>query len=158
LLVVKREEVANLRILVDLASALFGKARSADRARVRVKEVTYRPYEEVREAVLKWLGPRIRRRMDELGLSLPAMERLTGIGSSTISDYIAGRYEPSLSKIMLLSDALKVDWDFFFNEEYGLQSEPLHEEDQLIRNDERVSNKEAKGGVSVGMTEKKSMA
>lgn len=77
-------------------------------------------YKEVRAEVLQWLGPKMRKRMRELSLSEPALEKLTGIGASTISDYLMGRYEPSLSKIILLSHALKVNWEFFFEKDAGI--------------------------------------
>jgi transcriptional regulator with XRE-family HTH domain len=73
-------------------------------------------YAEVQREISRWLGPKIRRRMMDLGLSQPMLEKMTGVGASTISDYVMGKYEPSLSKIVVLSEALRVDWRFFFEE------------------------------------------
>lgn len=77
-----------------------------------------RGYTETRKLVLQWLGPKIRNRLQESDLSLTALSKETGIGISTLSDYISGRYEPSLSKIMCLASALGVNWRFFFEKDY----------------------------------------
>lgn len=75
-------------------------------------------HKTIRTRILRWLGPKIRNRMDELNISISMLSRMTGIGVSTISDYLTGRYEPSLSKIMSLSNALKVDYSFFFEDNF----------------------------------------
>jgi transcriptional regulator with XRE-family HTH domain len=76
------------------------------------------PYEEIKKSVLEWLGPKILKRMKEKGYSLVSLSKATGIGVSTLFDYISGYYEPSLSKIICLCDALDVDWRFFFEKDY----------------------------------------
>lgn len=75
-------------------------------------------HNEVKDEVLQWLGQKIRKRMEELNISISALARMTGIGISTISDYLAGRYEPNLSKIISLRAALRVDWGFFFEKDF----------------------------------------
>ena len=77
-------------------------------------------HKEIGAEVLQWLGPKIRKRMEELGLSLSALAKMTEIGASTISDYLTGRYEPNLSKIVSLSSALEVDWRFFFERDFAV--------------------------------------
>ena len=77
-----------------------------------------RGYIETRKLVLQWLGPKIRNQLRESGLSLTALSKETGIGVSTLSDYISGKYEPSLSKVMCLASALGVNWRFFFERDY----------------------------------------
>ena len=88
------------------------------RPQVPVKPL--RPYEEVKAEVSEWLGAKMRRRIQQLQLSLPELEEMTGIGASTICDYLAGRYEPSLSRIILLGMALRVPFQFFFEKSYEL--------------------------------------
>lgn len=82
-------------------------------------------YNEVKDEVLQWLGPKIRKRMEKLGLSLSTLASMTGIGVSTLSDYLSGRYEPSLSKIMALRNALKVDWGFFFEKDIWIRGKVI---------------------------------
>lgn len=81
-------------------------------------EDTYINHNELRKEILQWLGPKIRKRMEELDISLSMLSKNTGIGISTISDYISGRYEPSLSKIISLGKALEVDYGFFFEKDF----------------------------------------
>ena len=75
-------------------------------------------HEEVRREVLKWFGPKLRKRMQELKILQSMLEEMTGIGCSTICDYCLGRYEPSLSKIKVLCEALDVDLEFFFEKDH----------------------------------------
>jgi len=77
-------------------------------------------HNELRKEILQCLGPKIRKRMEELDVTLSVLSKITGIGISTISDYISGRYEPSLSKTISLSKALEVDYGFFFDKEFLL--------------------------------------
>jgi len=85
---------------------------------MKKSEYTHTNHDELRREVLQWLGPKIRRRMEELDITLSKLSRITGIGISTISDYISGRYEPSLSKIISLGKALEVEHGFFFEENF----------------------------------------
>jgi len=80
------------------------------------KEVLH--HNEVKRKILQWLGKKIRKRMNELELSISKLSSMTGIGISTLSDYISGRYEPSLSKIISLCSALKVDCKYFFEKDF----------------------------------------
>ena len=74
-------------------------------------------HSELKKGILEWLGPKIRKRMEELGILQSDLAKMTGIGAATLSNYLTGQYEPSLSKVMALRYALKVDWAFFFEKD-----------------------------------------
>ena len=52
---------------------------------------------------------RLRKAMEENGLSATELSKLSGVGKSDISYYLKGKYEPKQDKCYLLAKALDVD-------------------------------------------------
>lgn len=50
----------------------------------------------------------LKRRREELGLSVVELHKTTGIARTALHDYEAGRYKPGLTEIRKLCDALKI--------------------------------------------------
>ena len=52
---------------------------------------------------------RLRKAMDDIGISASDLSRTSGVGKSDISYYLKGRYVPKQDKCYLLAKALNVD-------------------------------------------------
>jgi len=58
-------------------------------------------------------GNKLKRLMNELGLSQSKISELTGIGKSSISQYLSGKNEPSKERRKEIARALGVQEDYF---------------------------------------------
>lgn len=74
--------------------------------------------------------------MGELDLSQSKLSDLTGIGKSSISQYLSGKNTPSLERIKALADATGVTFDFLM----GHGAAPLKEVPPSVK---KISVKEA---------------
>lgn len=83
-----------------------------------IRMIRPRAYTDFKDDAVVWLGPKIRKRMDDLGITPAVMCKATGIKSSTLSDYLNGKSEPSLSKIAAIASVIMVDWCFFFERDF----------------------------------------
>ena len=66
---------------------------------------------------------RMKSTMEKLDISAAEISRRTGIRSSSISDYLTGKYAPKQDKIYLIAEALGVSpaWLMGWEDENGLK-------------------------------------
>jgi len=86
---------------------------------------------------LESIGERLRRRRKELGLTIKAIRKETGLSIGNISDLENDKYAPSVSAIIPLSKILRVsiDWlltgsEFQISEEIRPADEPLPDQER----------------------------
>lgn len=61
-------------------------------------------------------GDRLQQTIDELGISQSQLSKLTGIGRSSICQYLSGKNEPSDKRKEKIATDLGLETDYFFDE------------------------------------------
>lgn len=63
------------------------------------------------------LAERLKRARESLGLTQEAVERATGIGTSSLSEFECGKREPRLAQLRLLADCYRRPLSYFLRED-----------------------------------------
>lgn len=63
----------------------------------------------------------LRRRARNRGLSIRSLEKRMGVGDSVFNKVLKGEVTPQLRHILMICDALELDWKEFFAEVYELE-------------------------------------
>lgn len=82
----------------------------------------YNPQIKVQERVMTIFAERLKQVMEEYHISQSDLSRMTGIGRSRICQYLSGKFEPRVSSLKAIADALGVQM------EYLLGNIPQYEE------------------------------
>ena len=70
----------------------------------------------------------LRRKARLRGVSIRSLEKRMGVGDSVFNKVLKGEVTLQLRHVLMICDALEVDWKEFFAEAYGLETKDQHGE------------------------------
>jgi transcriptional regulator with XRE-family HTH domain len=88
------------------------------------------PYEERYAAECRRLVEKLQDLAQKQRMSIRSLEKSMGVGDSAFNKVLNGKITLQFRHILMICDALGVDWREFFAEVYGLKPSPAKESDQ----------------------------